>query len=78
MMNVNKLIPDVFAGDVLRREYRRQMDDHAMLAAEAESLRERLEHVEARQKTAAERATSIMETLSRYGGMLPPEPEPKQ
>jgi hypothetical protein len=42
------------------------------LARQAAELRDDLERVEARQRTAAERATSIMETLVRYGGMLPP------
>ena len=67
---------DVFAGDVLRKEYRRQMDEHARLARYASELRSDLERVEADQRTAADRATSIMETLARYGGMLAPEPKP--
>ena len=64
---------DVFAGDVLRDEYRRQMDEHARLARQADTLRDDLERIVARQRTAADRATSIMETLARYGGMLPPK-----
>jgi hypothetical protein len=67
---VATLNADVYAGDVLRRAYREQMDRHAAKAAEAAELRARLERVEADQKTAAERATSIMETLARYGGMI--------
>lgn len=73
MPQVNELNPDVFAGDVLRDEYRRQMDDHARLANEAARMRDTLERIEAKQRTAAERATSLMETLARYGGMLPPK-----
>lgn len=70
----DKLNDDVFAGDVLRDAYRYQMDEHARLARQAAELRDDLERVEARQRTAADRATSIMETLARYGGMLrPPE-----
>jgi hypothetical protein len=65
---------DVYAGDILRNEYRHQMDRHARKAEEAAELRDRLERVEAQQRTAAERATSIMETLARYGGMLAPTP----
>jgi hypothetical protein len=70
------LNPDVFAGDILRNHYRQQMDEHARLARQARELRDDLERVEAQQRTAAERATSIMETLARYGGMLPPAQEP--
>jgi hypothetical protein len=70
------LNPDVFAGDILRSQYRQEMDEHARLARHARELRDDLERVEARQRTAAERATSIMETLARYGGMLPPAQEP--
>lgn len=70
---VEKLNADVVAGDVLREAYRYQMDEHARLARYANDLRNDLEQVEARQRTAAERATSIMETLARYGGMLAPE-----
>lgn len=64
---------DVYAGDVLRSAYREQMDRHASLAARATDLRNTLERIEADQRTAAERATSIMETLARYGGMLAPD-----
>jgi exonuclease I len=67
------LNPDVFAGDILREQYRWQMDEHARLAQRAREMRDDLERIEAKQRTAAERATSIMETLARYGGMLPPE-----
>ena len=70
---VNTLNPDVYAGDVLRAEYRHQMDKHARMAEEIKHLRDRLVQVEAQQLTAAERAASIMETLARYGGMLAPE-----
>jgi primosomal protein N'' len=70
-LEINELNPDVYAGDVLRREYRYQMDMHADYARRAAALRSELEGVVARQKTAAERATSIMQTISRYGGMLP-------
>jgi hypothetical protein len=66
------LNPDVFAGDVLRNEYRRQMDIYAAKAKHAESLREELERVEASMRTSEERATSLMQTLAKYGGMLPP------
>ena len=69
----SQLNADVYAGDILRDAYRRQMDLHASLAGEANRLREDLERVEADQRTAALRATSIMETLARYGGMLAPE-----
>jgi hypothetical protein len=68
---MSALNPDVFAGDILRKHYREQMDIHASKAREAAELRDSLESVEAQQRTAAERATSIMETLARYGGMLP-------
>jgi hypothetical protein len=70
---VSKLNPDVFAGAVLRRAYREQMDIHATKAREAETLRAELERVEADRRTAADCATSLMETLNRYGGMLPPD-----
>lgn len=70
---MSELNPDVFAGDVLRNEYRRQMDEHARLARAAQDLRSELERIEACQRTAADRATSLMETLARYGGMLAPE-----
>jgi hypothetical protein len=70
-LEINELNPDVYAGDVLRREYRYQMDVHADYAKRIAELRSELEGVEAKQKTAAERATSIMETLNRYGGMIP-------
>ncbi len=70
---MGELNADVYAGDVLRKAYRSQMDEHASLAKQAASLRDDLERTEARQRTAAERATSIMETLARHGGMLAPE-----
>jgi hypothetical protein len=69
---MSELNSDVYAGDILRGAYREQMDLHASKARQAAELRTELERVEADQRTAAERATSIMETLARYGGMLPP------
>ena len=72
------LNPDVFAGDILRAAYRAEMDEHARLARYAADLRDDLERIEAKQRTAAERATSLMETLARYGGMLPPNPISEQ
>jgi hypothetical protein len=71
---LKSLNADVYAGDILREEYRRQMDKHASLAVCAQQLRDDLERTEALQKTAEERATSLMETLVRYHGMLPPQP----
>ncbi len=69
---MNQLNPDVYAGDILRSAYRSQMDLHSQLARTASELRDDLERIEARRRTAAERAASLMETLTRHGGMLPP------
>ena len=63
-MSDSGLIPHGFATLVLQDMYREQMDIHAAKAQEAIFLSERLERIVADQKTAAERATSIMETLS--------------
>lgn len=68
-----QLNPDVFAGDILRDHYREQMDTHARWAERVRELHDKIEHAKAKQRTAAERATSIMETLARHGGMLPPD-----
>jgi hypothetical protein len=57
------LNPDAYAFVLLQREYRSQMDRHAMLRRAAGDIRADLERVEADILTAFERATSIMETL---------------
>jgi hypothetical protein len=60
---VSALNPDAFAFIILQREYRSQMDQHAMLRHQAQQIREDLERTEAKALTASERATSILETM---------------
>ena len=67
------LNPDAYAYIVLQDEYRRNMDEHAMMQDRASDLRRQLERTEANAKTAAERATSIMETLLK---LEPPRAAP--
>jgi hypothetical protein len=54
---------DAYAFILLQREYRDQMDLHASLRAEEREVQDCLERVRAKALTAAERATSIMETM---------------